>query len=426
MFRRFLPLVLGAALCGTAAAQTPAPTPAPAARPSRPAPLILVSIDGFRADYFDRGLTPNLAALAADGVRAREGMRPSFPSITFPNHYTLVTGLFPDHHGIVANTMEDPRIVPDSRFTLGTYAAVSDGRWWNEARPLWVTAKHQGLRTATMFWPGSEAPIGGVRPDFWTHFDQTFPPELRVDILLNWLDQPQDKRPAFATLYFDQVDTAGHEHGPDSPELTEALRRTDAAIGRLVSGLKQRGLYELTNLVIVADHGMASTPPSQVVALDDLAPKASVHVVSGGATAGLEAKGPQAADAERALIGKHDHFTCWRKQDLPARWHFGTNARVPPIYCVAQIGWLLETREGLARRKSPMLGEHGYDNAEPLMRALFIAHGPAFRKGVLAPVFDNVDVYPLLAEVLGVRPEHNDGALAEVAGMLSAAPAPQP
>jgi predicted AlkP superfamily pyrophosphatase or phosphodiesterase len=388
-------------------------------RASKP-PLILVSIDGFRADYFDRGLTPTIAALAADGVRAREGIRPSFPTLTFPNHYTLVTGLYPDHHGIVDNTMDDARIRPDPHFAMSNYAAVADGRWWSEAKPLWVTAKEQGLRTGTMFWPGSEARIARLRPDHWAHFDAAIKSDRRVDIVLDWLDEPADKRPEFITLYFDQVDHQGHWFGPESAEVNQALREVDRAIARLVEGLEHRGLYDSANLVIVADHGMAATSLERVVYLDELAPNGALTFLTGGPTASMRANTPAGA---RAVLGRHPHMTCWRKAALPPRFHYGANRRVAPIICLADAGWVMTTYAYRDTHRFSV-GEHGYDNADPAMRALFVAHGPAFRRGVLFPVFDNVDVYPLQAHVLGVRPERNDGALAPVAGLLSAPAAP--
>ncbi|WP_082488914.1 ectonucleotide pyrophosphatase/phosphodiesterase [Duganella sp. Leaf61] len=222
------------------------------AKPARP--VILVSIDGFRAEYLDRGVTPNLARLAAGGVRA-VAMRPSFPSITFPNHYTLVTGLRPDHHGIVENEMNDVAI-PGQHFTLKNRAAVIDRRWWDQAEPVWVTAERHGVRSATLFWPGSEADIRGVRPTVSPRFDGKLPADARVDLLLSWLDRPADQRFGFMTLYFDDVDHAGHDFGPDAPQTTTALAVVDRAIARLQDGLAARQVE--ADLVIVSDHGMAA------------------------------------------------------------------------------------------------------------------------------------------------------------------------
>ncbi|MDB5423215.1 MAG: type phosphodiesterase/nucleotide pyrophosphatase family protein [Phenylobacterium sp.] len=377
---------------------------------ARPAPAtltILVSIDGFRADYLQRGLTPNIAALAATGVRG-EAMRPSYPSLTFPNHYTLVTGLRPDRSGIVDNNMEDPR-KPGVRFTMSGVEISHDPFWWDEAEPLWVTAERAGVRTATMFWPGSDLPIRGVQPRDWKPYDKKFLGDQRVDQLLAWVARPAALRPRFATLYFDEVDAWGHNTGPDSPELNAALQRTDASIGRLVAGLKAHGLYARTNLVVVADHGMAPTSPERVVYVDDLLPKDGYRQITYGSSAGFE----PGAEAEKALLQPHPHMACWRKGEMPERFHYGRNARVPAVVCLAQTGWLIQTRDGV--KQHPVnKGAHGYDPDDPLMAALFVAHGPAFRKGAVQPAFDNVDIYPLLARLIGVTPQPNDGRLADL------------
>lgn len=378
------------------------------AHTERPASLLLVSIDGFRPDYLDRGLTPTLARFAREGVRATS-MQPSFPTLTFPNHYTLVTGLYPDHHGVVANTMEDPAI-PGVRFVSKNYTATEE-RWWDEATPIWISADRAGLRTATMFWPGSDAPIHGRHPDYWRAFDKTVPPMQRVDQVLAWLDLPAAQRPHFITLYFDGVDRAAHDHGPDSPETNAAIAAVDAALAHLRDGIAQRGLENAINLVVVSDHGFAAVPADHHLVLDEIVPVDEIHAVTLGVLAGLRANPGFAARVETALLAQHDHMQCWRKQDVPERLHYGRNPRVPPLLCMPDVGWIITTREEMPTRDYK-LGEHGYDNAAPLMRALFIAHGPAFRSGVLLPEFPNVDVYPLLAKLLGIRPERNDGDIA--------------
>jgi predicted AlkP superfamily pyrophosphatase or phosphodiesterase len=378
--------------------------------------VILVSIDGFRADYLDRGLTPNIAALAAEGVRA-QSMRPSFPSVTFPNHYTLVTGLYPDHHGVVNNTMEDPAM-PGKVFTT---ADARDERWWDEATPIWITAQRQGLHAAAMFWPGSDIPIHGTLPDRFMPFDKSIAAEKRTDTVLGWLDLPADQRPAFITLYFDQVDGAGHSGGPDSDQVNKALRTVDAAIGRLIDGLKQRGRFDRVNLIVVADHGMEANSVQRVVYLDDLADPKIMHVEATGLVTGLRPEPGHEAVVERALLKPHDHMQCWRKADIPARLHYGTNPRVPAIVCLAEPGWAIWTHAFIASLKGGFVyGMHGYDPADPLMGALFVAEGPSFRQGMVHPAFDNVDVYPLLTHLLAIKPEANDGKFGEVADMLRA------
>jgi predicted AlkP superfamily pyrophosphatase or phosphodiesterase len=384
-----------------------APLPAEAAGP----PLILISIDGFRADYLDRGVSPNLSALAAAGVRA-ERMIPSFPSVTFPNHYTLVTGLYPDHHGVVNNTFEDAHMP-------GVFKMASkEEGWWDEATPIWVSAEQQGLITGTMFWPGSEVAIHGVRPSHWEPFNVAMNANARVDKVLSWLDLPAAERPGFLTLYFNLVDTNGHLFGPDTPQVNQAIGNTDAAIGRLLDGLKARGIT--ANLIVVADHGMAATAPERTIVLDDVADPASVHIVFADAVSGIDIPNDAAGrKARAALLKPHEHMHCWNKADIPARFHYGTNPRVPDVICIADVGWLIETREDMAKRHFPIRGEHGYDNQDPRMGALFIATGPAFKSGLVVKPFPNVDVYPLMTHILGLKPQPNDGKLADVAPMLA-------
>jgi predicted AlkP superfamily pyrophosphatase or phosphodiesterase len=379
------------------------PSPAAAAKPDM---LILISIDGFRADYLSRGRTPNLSRLAAQGVTA--SMRPSFPSITFPNHYTLVTGLRPDHHGIVDNTMRDPVL---GNFTM---AKSQDPRWWDEAEPLWVTADKQGLRTATMFWPGSDDVIRGRRPDEYRLYDHGVRADQRTDQVLAWLDAPPEQRPSFVTLYFDMVDGVGHVAGPDSPDVDVALHATDAAIGRLVEGLSSRGLLDRTNIIIVADHGMAAVSPDRLIYLDDVAGAAAIDVVSWGANAGVIVKPDAPAGAEHKLLAIDTHARCWRKTDIPRELHYGSNPRIPPIVCSADVGWLLITHEIMTQRGGALheKGAHGYQPDVPEMAAIFIAHGPAFRPGTTLPTFDNVDVQPLMAKLLGLTVPNGDGTAA--------------
>jgi predicted AlkP superfamily pyrophosphatase or phosphodiesterase len=390
-------------------ANQPAAAPAAKAQAAKPTPLLLISIDGYRADYFDRQLNPVLAALAKDGVKA-EAMQPSFPSLTFPNHYTIVTGLRPDHHGMVNNTMLDPQL---GEFSLSNREAGADGRWWAQGTPIWESAGRQGLRTATMFWPGTEAAIHDYRPDYWRPYDGKVTPEQRVDQVLAWLDLPAEQRPSFLTLYFDDVDHAGHDHGPDSPQVNEALRKVDSALGRLVDGLKQRQLFDHINLIVVSDHGMAGVPAKHSVMIDRLIPPDRVQTVGLGVLAGFNPKpGYDFAKIEARMEKPQKHMQCWDKTRVPARFVYGSNPRVPQLLCLADVGWRITTTATQAKKLKEgklSLGEHGYDNADPSMRALFVAHGPAFQQSVQLPAFPNVDVYPLMTHLLHIAPAQNDG-----------------
>jgi predicted AlkP superfamily pyrophosphatase or phosphodiesterase len=397
-----LPAIGGRALAG--------PVPGAGGNP----PLILISIDGYRADYLDRGHSPVLAALAAGGVRAK-GLRPVFPSITYPNHYTIVTGLYPDQHGIVNNTMHDPVL---GSFSPPNRAANTDGRWWDQAEPIWVTAQKQGQLTASVYWPGTQAEILGVRPTYWQAFDPGVPPDARVDQVLAWLDLPTGQRPTFVSLYFENADVAGHSYGPDSLQVDEALVTVDAALGRLVAGLRERNEYDSTNLVILSDHGMSASSPQRRVLLDQIVNLQHIELVSSIVNAGIDPKPGYAAEVEQALLARHPHLQCWKKEQLPKRFHYGRNERIPAIQCLAEDGWMVSTAAVESKRTLPLLGEHGYDNQDPKMRALFVAHGPSFKQHLTVPVFDNVNVYVLLARLLGLQPLHNEGSAAVTAGML--------
>ena len=308
---RCLRFLLPALLACLAACASVAPPPAPP-------PVLLVSIDGLRADVVGRGAMPTLDALARRGVWA-QWMNPSYPALTFPNHYTLVTGLRPDRHGIVQNTMRDPVL---GTCSLHDRDAVGDPRWWG-GEPLWTTLRRQGGRAATMFWPGSEAAIGGAHPDYWKPFDATVTPAQRVDQVLAWLDLPRARRPRFLTLYFNQVDSAEHATGVASPETRAAQAAVDAALARLLRGLEARGLRERVNLVVVSDHGMADIPEGQRVPLAALLREAGltegdVDVITAGQVIGLAPRAGRAGRVDARLPGRHAHAACWRTWRNPS------------------------------------------------------------------------------------------------------------
>lgn len=372
--------------------------------PREPQTVLLVSIDAFRPDYLDRGITPNLSRIAREGVRA-QWMNPSYPSLTFPNHYSIVTGLRPDQHGIIHNTMQDQSL---GGFKLSDREAVGNGHWWG-GEPIWVGTEKAGLRSATMFWPGSEAAIDGVRPTHWRKFDDKVAYDARVDEVVAWLDVPAAQRPRLATLYLEKVDKYGHDFGPESPQVREAIIAADAAIGRLTEQLAARHLLDHINLIVVSDHGMAEVGPGHAIAVEDMVSLEDAVVVSIGQSVGIAPRPGREAQVAARLLGAHAQYDCWRKGELPPRWHYGRHPRIPPIVCQMHEGWDALPRETLLKRpKDATRGSHGYDPALPSMRALFIARGPAFRSGVVMPPFDNVEVYPLLARLLGIRAAAND------------------
>jgi predicted AlkP superfamily pyrophosphatase or phosphodiesterase len=339
-------------------------------------------------------------------------MHPSFPSVTFPNHWTLVTGLRPDRNGIVANVMEDAG-KPGVTFTM----ANSDPFWWREAEPLWVTAEKSGVRTATMFWPGSNVDFGGVRPrDWWTYAKDNSEAQ-RVDAVIDWLRRPAATRPQFVTLYFDTVDTIGHKFGPDSEKTNDAIGAVDRQIGRLVDGVAALGVR--ANYIIAADHGMAATSPDRVVKLWEVASPKDFRPVTGGTVAGIEPTKGRDGRLAKALLKPHPHMNCARKGDLPPALHYGQNARVPSFICIAEIGWYILAAPPAADKPFEGGGAHGYDPVNREMDALFVANGPAFRACIALPAFDNVDVYPLAASLIGVAPRPSDGSAMVFAAALT-------
>ncbi len=381
--------------------------------PASPPPVILVSIDGFRADYLDRGLTPVMSRLANDGVRA-EALIPVFPTKTFPSHYSIVTGRWPGVHGIIGNEFFAPEL--GRSFRLADREAVRDARFWG-AEPIWVTAERQGIPTAPFFWPGSEAAIGGVRPAYVRAFDPGMPDTARVRQVLEWLDLPPGRRPRFLTLYTNVVDAAGHEFGPDAPETRVAIARADSLIGLLVTGLKARGLEGRVNLIVVSDHGMTSTSPQRVIHPDDFVARDAVEVEALSPVLMLRPHTGLEDSIYRGLR-RAPHLSTYRRAELPERYHLATSPRVPPLVAIADEGWEIRWRTGSGVVGG---GDHGYDDSLSSMRATFLAHGPGFRRGVIVPPFRNIHLYALMAELLGVSPAPTDGSLDSVRTLLSGA-----
>lgn len=388
---RFASLLLFSLLLTSAPAQ---------AQEARKPVTILISIDGFRADYLDRGITPNLSRLAAEGARGK--LRPSFPTKTFPNHYAIVTGKRPDNNGITGNNMLDPRR-PGVKFSLGDPKQALDPFWWDEAEPAWITAGKAGVRSATMFWPGSEVAIHEVRPPDWLRYDEHVGYAQRVNTVLDWMRRPADIRPAFATLYFEAVDGAGHEFGPDSAEVNAAISNVDARIGDLVAGLAAMG--QPAQIIVVADHGMRAIDESRVIQLADMIDLPSIIAVETGPYAAIEPAAGTDDRVAKALLKPHDHMTCNRREELPKRLHYGRNPRVAAIICIAEPGWSILAGPPTWPVKG---GAHGYDNQDPQMLALFVASNAGLSGDV--GIIDNIEIYPLLMELVGVAPLPSDAA----------------
>ena len=382
--------------------------------------VILISLDGFRYDYLDNFQPLTLNRLAREGVRAK-WMIPSFPTKTFPNHFTIATGLYPEHHGIVENNVYDFGEI----FKIDDRRQVQDSRWW-WGEPIWATAQKQGQIAGSYFFVGSEAKIADEYPTHWRTYNGKVPPEMRVDKVLGWFDLPVNKRPTLIAMYFSDTDDAGHEFGPDAEETRYAALNADRYIGQLYAGLRARGIQNRVNIIVVSDHGMAARDQRNAIVMDDYFDTKDKSIADPILTTGeiwqIFPK-PGKEDLIIQSLKSIEHATCWRKEDIPQRLHYNEGRRVAPIVCSSDEGWAMTSRERFETTKKSddfdkIRGAHGYDNKYESMRATFIAHGPAFKRGYVAEPFENIHVYELMCKILGLKPAKNDGDLNRVKGML--------
>ncbi|MGI4830557.1 MAG: ectonucleotide pyrophosphatase/phosphodiesterase [Janthinobacterium lividum] len=363
--------------------------------------VVLVSLDGFRYDYARKYGAPHLDAMAHEGASTPEGMLPSYPSVTFPNHYTLVTGLRPEHHGIAGMEFYDPDRHEEYRYSDST--KNSDGSWYY-GTPLWVLAEQQGMRSACFFWPGSEAAIDGVRPSFYLHFDDHLDDEIRIDQVIAWLKLPPEQRPHLITLYYSNVDHAGHTFGPDAPETRDAVHHVDDLMGTLREKLKMTGLS--VDLVVTADHGMVKAHGDPVV-LDTFADLSHFKTEGALLYANTEADAEQAFEQFRAH--PDPRFSVYRRLNVPKSLAYDTSPREGDPVVIPDGPYALYAH---APTRKPNIGSHGFDpHTMPEMKAIFYAAGPDIRANTKLKSFDNIDVYDFVAHLLGLEVPPNDGEL---------------
>jgi predicted AlkP superfamily pyrophosphatase or phosphodiesterase len=368
--------------------------------------VVLVSIDGFRYDYAKLYGATHLDAVAREGATAPDGMLPAYPSVTFPNHYTLVTGLYPEHHGIVAMSFYDPQ--RKERYAFNDPKTVTDGSWYRGV-PLWSLAEKQGMRAACFFWPGSEAEIAGARPSYYLKYDEKVPDEERVDQVVDWLKLPAAKRPHFVTLYFSEVDHAGHEYGPDAPETRAAVRHVDSMIGTLRAHLAK--LHLPIDLVVVSDHGMV-TEQGGWIDLDQYVDFTGVETAGSLMYPDSEQEAAKLYAKLRIVSNK---FKVYRRDRMPAELDYTGEPRIgdPVVVPTGPYSIRVHGPADSTRDHPPNKGVHGYDpGSVPEMRAIFYAEGPDIRKGTRLKSFENVNVYPFLAEILGLNAPAIDGSAA--------------
>ncbi|TVQ42266.1 MAG: alkaline phosphatase family protein [Wenzhouxiangella sp.] len=384
----------------------------------RPMPLLLISIDGFRHDYFDLAETPALDRLIDGGFKA-DSLHHVFPTKTFPTHYTVVTGRHPGTHGVVANSMWDP--VRDQRFSLGNRDAVGDGYWYQAGEPIWVTAERQGMTAATFFWPGSEARINRIRPTYWKPYAGATPHAERIDQVLAWFDLPDAERPDLVTLYFSTVDSMGHRHGPRADAVRDAIIDVDSHLQDLLNGLDARGLLGNMHIIIVSDHGMSRVDFDQYIMLDEYLDLSRVTVSDWGPAAQIWATDMSAEEIFTALDGVHPNLRVWKRDDIPPRYRFGSHHRVPDVLAEADLEWMISNRPHMAgRSRFSLLGMHGWDPALLEMHGIALMHGPAFAPQTRAPAIRSIDLYALMTHLLGLEPADHEGSLAPFLPYLDA------
>ncbi|KAF8663254.1 hypothetical protein HU200_055864 [Digitaria exilis] len=376
--------------------------------------VLLISSDGFRFGYQFKAPLPHIRRLFANGTSAAEGLIPVFPTLTFPNHYSIVTGLYPSSHGIINNYFPDP--ISGDKFSMSNH----DPKWWL-GEPLWATAAAQGILAATYFWPGSEVKKGSWDcPDkYCRHYNGSVPFEERVDTILGYFDLPSDEMPQFLTLYFEDPDHQGHQVGPDDPAITDAVIHIDEMLGRLIAGLEARGVFEDVNIILLGDHGMVGTCDKKLVILEELAPwiklekdwvlsmspLLAIRPPDGVSPAEVVSKMNEGLGSGKVENG--EYLRMYLKENLPSRLHYSENYRIPPIIGLVAEGYKVEMKSS---KTNECGGAHGYDNAFFSMRTIFAAHGPRFQGGRTVPSFENVQIYNVISSILNLKPAPNNGS----------------
>ncbi len=377
---------------------------------------ILVSFDAFRWDYPQRGITPNLDYISKNGVHALS-LKPCFPSKTFPNHYSIVTGMYPENHGIIANSFINPKT--KQVYTLYDSAAVRDAKWY-KGEAIWETAKRQGVKTASYFWPGSELTIDYRRPDYAEKFVYTRPYDDRINGVLNWLTLPYDQRPHFITVYFDATDTSGHNYGPNSKEVNYSIAVEDSLVGKILSGLKKLNLLDSTNVIVLSDHGMTELSKDKVINIEDLLKGFKFKTSDKGTMMFIFPEESEKNAVYNRLKDLEKNYKVYWKKDLPDYLYFKDSPLVADIVVISDLGYSLFDEKDIEKYSKRFPGgNHGYDPTNIDMHGIFYAMGPDFKSGFTCGTIENINLYPLFAKLLGIFPNNNiDGKLENIEFLL--------
>ncbi len=377
--------------------------------------VLLISFDGFRYDYLDKTDTPNFDLLVDNGVIS-DGLIPIFPSNTFPNYYALATGLYPENNGFIDNTMYDSTI--GTWFSMGNREQVENPAWYL-GEPIWNTAEKQGIRSGTMFWVGSEAPIQNMRPTHWKRYDGRMPNRDRIDSVLHWMTLGTEKEIDFGTLYFSFVDDAGHRFGPNSEEAIQAIEQADELIAYLDQRISELGLTDQVNKIIVADHGMAQLSRDRIIYIDDYIETENLDVVSWGDNFMLNGDEEIVEAVYQQLKVNESYFRVYKKENLPDRFRVKNSTRFPDLIAIADVGYLISTRNHVESRPNYATGgTHGFDNQAKEMHGLLLVHGPDFKKGEQISEIENVHIYELIAHLLDIDSAGTDGDINAIKSVL--------
>ncbi|XP_053140059.1 bis(5'-adenosyl)-triphosphatase ENPP4 [Hemicordylus capensis] len=362
--------------------------------------LLLVSFDGFRADYLQKYELPHLQDFVKDGVLV-EHVTNAFITKTFPNHYSIVTGLYEENHGIVANKMFDA--ATEKHFSPSNDA---DSFWWNEAIPIWVTNQRKNKSSAAAMWPGTDVKIHNTTPSHFMKYDPSVSFKKRVETIITWLNSSSPPV-TFAILYWEEPDASGHKYGPeDTKNMTKVLKEVDKLIGLLVERLKAANLWDEMNVIITSDHGMAQCSQERLINLDKCIGRGNYTLIDKSPVAAILPKNETYVYNLMKICDPH--MNVYLKEEIPERYHYHHNKRIQPIILVADEGWTIVQTEAL-----PRLGDHGYDNTLPSMHPFLAARGPAFRRGYKKKTINTVDIYPIMCHILGLTPEPNNGTLSK-------------
>lgn len=359
--------------------------------------VVVLSMDGFRSDYTRRAHTPTLDSIGQAGVKG--AFRPCYPSVTFPNHYSMATGLYPDHHGLINNTFYDAQL--DSVYDM----SCKDPRFYG-GEPIWNTAERQGIKSAVYYWVGSEVKLPSGQPSILKPFDSSTPFTDRADSVIAWLRRPVHERPRLIMWYMEEPDAIGHAATPDSITTLQKVEELDQILGRFFREARELDIYEKIDFIVLSDHGMATFYPDKCVNLNDYLPRDSFKYVFEGVPTLLYVKNKSYIEQAYQILQKVPNITVWKKDDIPSRLIYGKNPRVGDLVVASEIGAIVQFRE---KPVSTLGGAHGYDNYAPEMEAIFYAMGPSFKKGAVAPAIPNVNLYLLLSHLLNIKPQPNDG-----------------